>query len=92
MLSPAAAMAALAGCGMSYEECRAEALKEWQKCAGEAIRNEYPRPGALGDCARTHERKKKGCERRPKEAERSAAPPPSPAILANAGPGVSDSE
>lgn len=70
-LSAATAATALGGCGMSYEECRDHALKEWQKCSGEAIRNEYPRPGALGDCIRTHERKAEACKRLPKEGEQA---------------------
>ncbi len=66
--------AALSGCGMSYEECRSRALKEWQKCAGEAIRRDYPRPGALGACERTHDRKAEGCKRWPKAADEARRP------------------
>ena len=68
----AASTVALSGCGMSYEECRSRALKEWQKCAGEAIRNEYPRPAALGTCVRTHDRKEEACKRWPKEGKQAA--------------------
>ncbi len=66
---------ALSGCGMSYEECRTSALKEWQKCAGEAIRNENPRPGALGACIRTHDRKEEACKRWPKEGKQAGRRP-----------------
>ena len=70
LLPLAASASALGGCAMSYEDCREDALKEWQECAREAIGS--PRSGSLGDCALTHRREAEACAGLPREGDRAA--------------------
>ena len=75
LLPLALSAVALSGCGTTYEDCRDQARKQWQKCAVEALSRDSARQVAVVACLRTHEREAEACKRWPKEVEQAAHRP-----------------